>query len=123
MGKPVFVSHDRSDPRFGDLLRQERARAGLSQIELARASGVSAGHIAALETGARGHRPSRDTVIAITTAVGANLAVMLEAVGLPGPTAGEEVNPVEAAIRQDPQLHSRDKARLIDLYRRLAENA
>jgi transcriptional regulator with XRE-family HTH domain len=116
----VFVSHDERDsPRFGELLRQARAGAGLSQIELARASGVSAGHIAALETGARGHRPSRDTVIAITNAVGAELAPMLEAVGLPGPEEGEEVDPVEAAIRQAPRLHSQDKERLIDLYRRL----
>lgn len=92
----------------------------MSQAELARASRISAGHIATIETGARGHRPGRDTVISLATALGADLAEMLEAAGLPGPSPLDKVpNAVIAAIRQDPYMASATKAAFETLYREI----
>jgi transcriptional regulator with XRE-family HTH domain len=99
------------------LLKEHRLEAGLSQAELARASGISAGHIATIETGARGHHPGRDTVISLCEALGADLAEMLESAGLPAPTRSDTVaNDVVAAIRRDRWLSSSRKATLIQLY-------
>ena len=102
---------------FGRLLKKSRQRAGMSQAELARASKVSAGHIATIETGARGHQPGRDTVISLAEALGADLGAMLTAAGLPAPTQEDmTANEVVAAIRRDPRLTSEKKSVLIQTY-------
>jgi tetratricopeptide (TPR) repeat protein/transcriptional regulator with XRE-family HTH domain len=56
-------------PSFGDLLRQHRLEAGLSQEELAEVAGISARAISDLERGAR-HRPYRATVGRLAQALG-----------------------------------------------------
>jgi predicted ATPase/transcriptional regulator with XRE-family HTH domain len=56
-------------PPFGDLLRQHRLEAGLSQEELAELAGISARAISDLERGAR-HRPYRATVTQLAQALG-----------------------------------------------------
>lgn len=102
---------------FGRLLKRHRQEAGLSQADLARASGISAGHIATIETGARGHQPGRDTVISLAEALGTDLGEMLTSAGLPAPTEHDSVaNEVVAAIRRDRFLSSDRKATLIQLY-------
>jgi predicted ATPase/class 3 adenylate cyclase len=62
------VTADPSSP-FGDLLRRHRLAAGLTQEELAERAGLSRRGIADLESGAR-HRPRRDTVALLVTALG-----------------------------------------------------
>src|SRR4051812_25336601 len=52
---------------FGDLLRQHRLAAGLSQAELARRAQLSRRGLAYLELGAR--RPQADTVVRLATAL------------------------------------------------------
>ncbi len=59
---------------FGDLLRQHRLAAGLTQEELAERAGVSARGISDLERGSR-TRPQRETV-----------RLLVDALGLAGPT-------------------------------------
>src|SRR3954454_16189955 len=56
-------------PRFGDLLRTLRKRAGLTQEELAERSGLSRDAISALERGRR-TRPHPPTLKAIGGALG-----------------------------------------------------
>jgi class 3 adenylate cyclase/tetratricopeptide (TPR) repeat protein len=56
-------------PPFGELLRQYRLAAGLSQEELAEVAGISARAISDLERGAR-HRPYRATVTRLAQALG-----------------------------------------------------
>ena len=108
---------DSEPTAFGRLLKAHRLDAGMSQAELARASGISAGHIATIETGARGHQPGRDTVINLAEALGADLGEMLRSAGLPAPTKHDTVaNEVVAAIRRDRWLSSDRKATLIRLY-------
>jgi transcriptional regulator with XRE-family HTH domain len=111
---------DNGPTAFGRLLKASREKAGMSQADLARAARVSAGHIGTIETGDRGHQPGRDTVIALANAVGADLAQMLAAAGLPGPGPGEKLpNVVLAAIRQDPYMTSDSKAALSHIYREI----
>jgi class 3 adenylate cyclase/tetratricopeptide (TPR) repeat protein len=56
-------------PSFGDLLRQHRLEAGLSQEELAEVAGISARAISDLEREVR-HRPYRATVTQLAKALG-----------------------------------------------------
>jgi transcriptional regulator with XRE-family HTH domain len=102
---------------FGGLLRAARLRAGLSQAELAALASISAGHVAALETGLRGHRPGRNTVINLAAATGSDLGDMLAAAGHAPPAPGDPVLPaVLAALRQDPVLASEEKAVMEQMY-------
>ncbi|WP_344441597.1 helix-turn-helix transcriptional regulator, partial [Kitasatospora nipponensis] len=54
---------------FGELLRELRRAAGLTQEELAEAAGVSARSVRELERGRRG-RPQRRTVEQLVSALG-----------------------------------------------------
>ena len=54
-------------PPFGSALKDWRARRRLSQLDLALAAGVSARHVAFLETGRA--RPSREMVVALSAAM------------------------------------------------------
>src|SRR3954454_13403863 len=56
-------------PRFGDLLRTLRKRAGMTQEELAERAGLSRDAISALERGRR-NRPHPPTMAAIIDALG-----------------------------------------------------
>ena len=58
-----------SSGAFGDLLRQLRKAAGLTQAELAERAGLSVRGINDLERGAR-HTPRRDTVALLSDALG-----------------------------------------------------
>ena len=62
-------SHGSESPVFGDLLRQHRRAAGLTQEELAEHAGLSARGISDLERGARSH-PHRETVRLLADALG-----------------------------------------------------
>lgn len=68
----------------GAVLRQARARAGFTQRELARRTGVSQSVIAAYESGAR--EPSLATLAAMVEAAGISLTLALGP-ALPAPTA------------------------------------
>lgn len=65
----------------GLLIREARKRAGLTQAQLADASGITRGHVIALETGR--YNPTVKTLSAIAEACGAKLEVFFlsESVG------------------------------------------
>ena len=51
---------------FGRLVLRYREARGMSQQRLATEAGLSDGYISLIETGRRGARPSRDTVLALS---------------------------------------------------------
>ena len=65
----MTVDRGSDSPFFGDLLRQHRLAAGLTQEELAERAGMSARGISDLERGARSH-PHRETVRLLADALG-----------------------------------------------------
>jgi transcriptional regulator with XRE-family HTH domain len=64
---------------FGEKLKRERARAGLSQSQLAEAAGLSKGGICDLEAGRR--QPAWDTVQRLAAALGVDCTAFADAAG------------------------------------------
>lgn len=56
--------------RFSRKLVQAMKEANLTQADLARKSGLRTGHIAALVHGERGRRPTLETVVRLSLALG-----------------------------------------------------
>lgn len=71
-------------PRLGARLRTLRKKAGLTQAELARRTGIHRPNIARVEAGR--HTPSLDTLARIATAIGVPTTRVLEADPEPAPT-------------------------------------
>ncbi len=65
---------------FGELLREKRHAAGLSQRELARRAGLDFSYISKVENG-RQPPPAADTVVQLCSILGAPVDEMLAAVG------------------------------------------
>lgn len=104
---------------FGPLVRELRMKQGMTQARLHRESGLSDSYINMLESGARGQRITRDTVVALADGLRATPAErnrLLIAAGIPldgvvdGPSFEEFVN-------QLVHLRPNQKQILIDLYR------
>jgi class 3 adenylate cyclase/tetratricopeptide (TPR) repeat protein len=85
-------------PPFGDLLRQHRLAAGLSQEELAEIAGISARAISDLERGAR-HRPYRATVTQLAQALGLSEE---ERSALQLAARGQTVSPADEVTSRSP---------------------
>lgn len=64
-------------PRLGQLIRASRESAGLTQRELGRSLGVTASHIAYIESGAR--RPSRSVVLRLARSLRINRQELIQA--------------------------------------------
>jgi predicted ATPase/DNA-binding XRE family transcriptional regulator len=109
-------------PAFGPLLRERRRAAGLTQDELARASGVGVRTLRDLEQG-RAARPQRSTVDLLATALGLTGPEREEfeaaARGRRAPGGRPETTPRPIALPPVPELIGRD-AELADLAALLA---
>lgn len=105
---------------FGRLVLRFREARGMSQQRLATEAGLSDGYISLIETGRRGARPSRDTVLALAQALGVPAVELLRAAGRLRP--GDELTPdthrpsFEEFVRTDPALRADQKRILIELY-------
>jgi predicted ATPase/transcriptional regulator with XRE-family HTH domain len=95
----VVTDQDAAPTSFGDLLRQHRLAAGLTQEELAERAGMSVRGISDLERGSR-TRPQRETV-----------RLLVDALGLAGPRRAAFVSaarrrphggPISAVVADDP---------------------
>lgn len=106
---------------FGDLVRQTRESRGLSQERLAALAKLTPGYISLIETGKRGSRPGRDTVLGIAQALGVPPKEMLRAAGRLRPGDNVEQPPsrpsFEVFVQSDPELRSDQKEILIRTYR------
>jgi transcriptional regulator with XRE-family HTH domain len=94
---------------IGERLRQERARAGLSQRELARRIGSSASLISQLESG--NSKPSVGTLYAIVTELGISLDRVVRGDGYVEPLNGRASTPPPPT---DPVVHPSDR-KAVDL--------
>ncbi|MCU1483881.1 MAG: family transcriptional regulator [Actinomycetia bacterium] len=105
---------------FGRLVLRYREARGLSQQRLATEAGLSDGYISLIETGRRGSRPSRDTVLALAQALGVPAVELLRAAGRL--QSGDDLVPdnrrpsFEEFVRTDPALRADQKRILIELY-------
>lgn len=106
---------------FGTLVKRYREARNMSQERLAELAKLSSGYISLIETGNRGKRPSRDTVIGIAQALDADVVEFLRVAGRLEPA--DDINPdgsripFERFVNTDPALRSDQKKVLIDLYR------
>ena len=97
-----MTGDQRSDPpAFGDLLRQHRLAAGVTQEELAERAGMSARGISDLERGARSH-PHRETVRLLADALGLSGAARSTFVRAAPRTIGRTAARPERAAAQLP---------------------
>jgi transcriptional regulator with XRE-family HTH domain len=118
---------------FGDLLRQLRQTAGLTQEELAERAQVSARAISDLERGARG-RPWRETVQLLANALqlGAEQRAQLESAArpttphppdsapAPAPAAGEVARPLLPSALTSFVGREHEEAAIVHLLQRLS---
>lgn len=91
----------------------------MSQDRLAQEAQLSNGYISLLETGKRGRRPSRDTVIGIAQALRAPVVELLKAAGRLEPSdelSPDARPPFADFVRTDPNLRADQKKVLVDLY-------
>lgn len=109
---------DAKPTRFGELVRYYRERRGMSQERLGKETHFTGGYISQIESGKRGQRPPRDTVISIAQALGAPAGRLLEAADrlLPGDDVEPHEVTFEQVVQRDPRLRSDQKRILTALY-------
>lgn len=105
------------DQELGGYLRSRRKAAGLTQKDLQELTGVDQTVISKLENGERTGERSRDKLVAISKAIGADVDSVLVMAGIMEPRSDKErreaQRAVERAILADPTLTSEDRAFLL----------
>jgi transcriptional regulator with XRE-family HTH domain len=107
---------------LGVLARRIRESRGYAVADVATRGHLSEGTVSGIETGSRGKRPHRDTVLKLATGLRATddeRDELLRVAGYQVPTDLPVAPTVEQAINTDPQLRSDHKRVLLDLYRAL----
>jgi transcriptional regulator with XRE-family HTH domain len=85
---------ERGDPEVGRRIRGLRAKAGLTQADVAAELGITRGHVSAIETGKR--PVGRETLIAIAALFGASLDFLASRSGEAG--AANSKDELEATL-------------------------
>ncbi|GAB3404255.1 helix-turn-helix domain-containing protein [Flindersiella endophytica] len=107
----------RSIGELGDYLREQRRHAELSLRQLADLTGVSNPYLSQIERGLR--KPSAEVLNQLAKALRVSAEALYVRAGLLDPAEDgdtSELPAVEAAIRADPVLTSRQKRVLLDIY-------
>lgn len=102
---------------LGEYLREQRRHAELSLRQLADLTGVSNPYLSQIERGLR--KPSAEVLNQLAKALRVSAEALYVRAGLLDPSDeadAEELPAVEAAIRADPVLTSRQKRVLLDIY-------
>ncbi len=109
----------RSPSPFGVFVRRIREERGYSQAQVSELGGLSDGHLAMIESGARGHRVSRDMVLRIIQGLRATDDQANELQRLAGHPPTTDLPPTPSfveAVNTDPKLRADQKRALLDLY-------
>lgn len=104
---------------FGKLAKQIREARGYSVAQVADRGGLSEGTVSGVETGARGQRPARDTVLRLATGLRATddeRDELLRRAGWPVDTDLPPSPDFEQAVNSDPRLRADQKTVLLSLY-------
>lgn len=111
---------------FGAALKRLRQARGLSQNGLSNAAGLGSGSVNQFESGARGKRPRRDTVLALAQALRTSpkeTALLLRAAGF-GDEMKDPARPTfEQFVNSDPLLRSDQKRALTGIYSTMVREA
>lgn len=102
---------------LGEYLREQRRHAELSLRQLADLTGVSNPYLSQIERGLR--KPSAEVLNQLAKALRVSAEALYVRAGLLDPSDeadAEELPAVEAAIRADPVLTTRQKRVLLDIY-------
>jgi transcriptional regulator with XRE-family HTH domain len=103
---------------LGEYLREQRRQAELSLRQLADLAGVSNPYLSQIERGLR--KPSAEVLNQLAKALRVSSEAMYVRAGLldpTDPTRHDGYTDVEAAVRADPVLTTRQKRVLLDIYR------
>jgi transcriptional regulator with XRE-family HTH domain len=107
-----------SAPNLGDIIRQQRELAELPMRQLAMLVGISNPYLSQIERGLRA--PSEHVLDAIARSLKTS-ADALYAQAATMASGAPEKPPVVAAIEEDPNLTSRQRQALIEVYHALTE--
>jgi transcriptional regulator with XRE-family HTH domain len=110
---------EREQTPFGRLARQIREARGYTVAQVARRAGLAEGTVSGIETGARGHRSSRDTVLRLATGLRATddeRDELLRRAGWPVETDLPPAPDFEQAVNSDRKLRADQKSVLLSLY-------
>nr|WP_296064492.1 helix-turn-helix transcriptional regulator [uncultured Actinoplanes sp.] len=111
------MSDRRTPPTLGEIIRQQRELAELPMRQLAAMVGISGPYLSQIERGLRA--PSEQVLGAIAKSLRTSSeALQTQAEALAPPAAPSEV---VAAIERDPDLTSRQRQALIEVYTALTE--
>ena len=111
------MSDRRTQPTLGDIIRQQRELAELPMRQLAAMVGISGPYLSQIERGLRA--PSEQVLGAIAKSLQTSAESLQRQANSLAP-AGEPAA-VVAAIQQDPDLTTRQRQALIEIYTALTE--
>lgn len=108
-------------PNFGDKLRCERSRLGLSQEKLAALAGYDKAHISNLERGKK--QPSADAVDRLAAALNLPPLALVADTDVAGKYAAQRLDPKDRTIQQhaDRRRQSQKVVALHEIYKRVME--
>ena len=109
---------DRSPPNLGDIIRHQRELAELPMRQLAVLVGISNPYLSQIERGLRA--PSEQVLDAIARSLKTSADALYDQAAAMAPEAPDKPA-VVAAIEEDPDLTSRQRQALIDVYHALTE--
>jgi transcriptional regulator with XRE-family HTH domain len=111
------VSDRRTPPTLGEIIRRQRELAELPMRQLAAMVGISGPYLSQIERGLRA--PSEHVLGAIATSLQTSAEALQDQAESLAPPA--EPSEVVAAIERDPDLTTRQRQALIDVYTALIE--
>jgi len=99
---------------LGEYIREQREQAEVSLRQLARSAGVSNPYLSQIERGLK--RPSAEILQQIAQGLRISAETLYVRAGLLEDRDGQHVPGVAAAVTSDPELTSRQKRALLDVY-------
>jgi len=112
------VSDRRTPPSLGDIIRRQRELAELPMRQFAAMVGISGPYLSQIEHGLRA--PSEQVLASIAKSLQTSAEALQDQAEALGPHRAAPPA-VIAAIQQDPDLTSRQRQSLIEIYTALAE--
>jgi transcriptional regulator with XRE-family HTH domain len=114
----LVTDRERTPPTLGDIIRQQRELAALPMRQLAEMVGISNPYLSQIERGLRA--PSDQVLDAIARSLRTSADALYEQAASVEEERPEK-SPVQAAIDADPDLTTRQRQALVEVYLALTE--